>query len=263
MTDQTPTILVQKLQADIAVIILNRPSAANALSKQMALEITEAFLKIQQDSAVRVIILAGQGDSVFCAGADLKERRGMNEAQWHDQHRAMEAALQSILNCPLPVIAAINGAAMGGGLELALACDFIYAVSHARFALTEATLGIMPGLGGTAQLARAIGMRRAKEYIYTGAAFSAQQAFEWGMVGKVCEGPELFASVLEAARKVAACAPLAVRAIKRAAREAEGLALEQALAMELKHYNGLLASQDRQEGINAFNEKRKPSFTGQ
>ena len=263
MSSRSPVILVQKLQPEIAVIILTRPEAANALNKQMAQEIAEAFVAIQKDSAVRVVILAGHGEKVFCAGADLKERKGMTEAQWHDQHRAMEGALQAIVECPLPVIAAVNGAAFGGGLELALACDFIYTVTHARFALTETTLGIMPGLGGTSQLARAVGIRRAKELIYSGAAFSAQEALEWGVVNKVCEGAELFAQTMAIAQQIAASAPLAVRSVKKAAREAEGLPFEQALACELKYYNRLLGTKDRHEGTDAFNEKRTPSFTGQ
>ena len=263
MPAKSPVILVQKLQADIAVVILKRPEAANALSKQMAEEISAAFEAIQKDSSIRVVIVAGDGEKVFCAGADLKERKNITEAQWHDQHRALEGALQAILECPLPVIAAVNGAAFGGGLELALACDFIYTVSHARFALTETSLGIMPGLGGMVQLSRAVGARRAKELVYSAAPFSAEEALEWGMVNKVCEGPELFAQTLTIAQQIAANAPLAVRAVKKASRETETLPLEQALATELKHYNRLLGSKDRHEGTNAFNEKRPPVFSGQ
>ncbi len=168
--------------------LLNRPDAANALNAGMALELKDFFLSYQK---YRAIILTGEGKH-FCAGADLKERKDMDEAAWHAQHHAFEAALFAILHCPVPVIAAVNGAAMGGGLELALACDFIYAAETARFALTEVTLGIMPGMGGTQSLPRRVGVARAKELIFTGKPFSAAEAYAWGMVNKLCP-PDSFA----------------------------------------------------------------------
>ena len=186
----------------------------------------------------------------------------MDEAAWHAQHRAFEAALQGVVDCPVPVIAAVGGAAFGGGLELALACDFIYASHNAKFALTEATLGIMPGLGGTTQLSRAVGSRRAKELLYTGRAFSAAEAKEWGMVNKIVDISELMTESVAAAEKIAENAPLAIRAIKQSSRETENLPLAQALATELRHYNRLLTTADRVEGINAFNDKRKAVFGG-
>lgn len=258
-----PTVLVQKIQPEIVALILNRPEAANALNIQMAKELAEAFRALAKDPAVRVVVLAGHGEKVFCAGADLKERKGMDELAWHKQHAAFEAALEAIINCPLPVIAAVNGAAFGGGLELAMACDFIYAVEHAKLALTEVTLGIMPGLGGATQLARGVGLPRAKELIYSGTVFTAQEACEWGLVNKVCGGAALFPETMAIAQKMAASAPLAVQAIKQSLRQTIGLSLPDALTVELKYYNGLLGTKDRHEGINAFNEKRKPNFTGE
>jgi enoyl-CoA hydratase/carnithine racemase len=263
MTTANPTVLVQKIQPEIVALILNRPEAANALNMQMAKELAEAFRLIGKDPAVRVVVLAGQGEKVFCAGADLKERKGMDELAWHKQHAAFESALEAIIGCPLPVIAAVNGAAFGGGLELAMACDFIYAVEHAKLALTEVTLGIMPGLGGATQLARAVGQARAKELLYSGTAFSAQEAYDWGLVNKVCTGATLFPETMAIAQKMVEGAPLAVQAIKQSLRQTMSLSLSDALTAELKYYNRLLGSKDRHEGINAFNEKRKPNFTGE
>lgn len=248
-------------EKNIAVIGLNRPEAANALSARMGLELKDIFAR-KDVKLCRAVILTGQGKH-FCAGADLKERKGMSKAQWHRQHAAFEGALHALLACPVPVIAAVPGAAYGGGLELALACDFIYAASTARFALTEATLGIMPGLGGTQHLPRRVGHARAKELIFTGKAFSAEEALQWGVVNRVCAPESLQQDTLDTARAIAVSAPLSVKAIKRAINDGAGLPLAKALTCELKQYTMLLRSKDRHEGINAFNEKRKPVFTGE
>ncbi|MFO0388589.1 MAG: enoyl-CoA hydratase/isomerase family protein [Alphaproteobacteria bacterium] len=255
------TVTLSFPEAAISVITLNRPTFANALNRQMGLELKDIFASLDHKT-LRAVILTGAGKH-FCAGADLKERKGMNEAQWHDQHAAFECALRAILACPLPVIAAVNGAAMGGGLELALACDFIYANSSAKFGLTEATLGIMPGLGGTTQLIRRIGEARAKELLYTGRIFNADEAIALSVVNKLCSNETLMDETLQTAQNISVNAPLALKAIKKAAKECGNLSLHDALATELQHYNMLLCSKDRHEGINAFNEKRKPVFTGE
>ncbi len=258
---QYQTLIIDFPEKTVARVALNRPDAANALSTQMGLELKDFFVGLQEEpGACRAVILTGGGKH-FCAGADLKERKGMSKEAWHAQHEALEGALESILDCALPVIAAVNGAAYGGGLELALACDFIYAAATAKFALTEVTLGIMPGLGGTQNLPRAIGPRRAKELALTGKAFSAGDAHGWGMVNRVSDN--VVEESLTAARIIAANAPLSVRAIKQAMNEGMHLSLSEALACELRYYNTLLSSKDRREGINAFNEKRKPVFTGE
>lgn len=246
--------------AAIAVIALNRPDAANALSKAMAEELAGVFTGFGKE--IRAVILTGQGRH-FCAGADLKERKGMDETAWRAQHGAFRAAREALLSCPVPVIAAVNGAAMGGGLELALCCDFIYASREARFALTEVTLGILPGLGGTQTLPRAVGEQRAKELIYTGRRFSAEEALEWNLINKLCDASSLMEDALAAARAIAANAPLSVRAAKRAVNQGIHLELTAAFDCELEHYYPLLATKDRHEGIAAFNEKRKPGFTGE
>jgi len=243
----------------IALVAFNRPEAANALNAQMALELKDFFNRIHP---FYTTILTGRGKH-FCAGADLRERQGMDEAAWYTQHQAFEGALHAILNCPAPIIAAVNGAAIGGGLELALACDFIYASEHAIFAFSEATLGIMPGLGGTQTFPRAVGSRRAKEYLFTGKKFSAADALQWGMVNRVCTPEKLLDETTACAHIIAANAPLSVKAIKQVVNKGIALPLHDALPCELAHYRPLLSTHDRKEGIDAFNEKRKAVFRGE
>ena len=242
----------------IAVVAFNRPQAANALTIDLCRKLESA---LKASAGDRAILLTGNGKN-FCAGADLKERKGMDEAAWHAQHAAFEAALQAILACPVPIIAAVNGAAFGGGLELALACDFIYAAQEARFALPEATLGIMPGLGGAQTLMRRIGAARAKEALFTGRAFSATEALAWGVINRMCPGELLMDETLATAHQIADNAPLAVKAIKRSINEGAAFSLDEALRRELAYYHALLPTADRREGIDAWNEKRKAQFTG-
>lgn len=241
-------------------IELCRPECANALSTSLATAIATFFSDLQLD-ACRAIILVGAGKH-FCAGADLKERQNMTEAQWQVQHHALENAQMAVLNCPVPVIAAVHGAAFGGGLEMALACDLLVASESARFALSETTLGIMPGMGGTQLLSRRIGMARAKELIFTGRPFSAAEAYQWGMLNRVLDEASLRQEAVAIAAHIAQNAPLAIRSAKKAINEGFDLPMQQALRLELKHYNELLDTADRHEGICAFNEKRKPLFRG-
>ncbi len=256
------TILTELADDGVGLITLNRPQAANALSQAMAEELANAIHMAEAQNDIRALILTGAGDKAFCAGADLKERKGMNNMQWHTQHAAFERALNAILHCKKPIIAAANGAAMGGGMELAMACDFIYAAEGARFGLTEATLGIMPGMGGTQTLPRAIGTRRAKEYLFLGKIFDAEKGLELGLINRVFPQASLLQAAVSTALAIAANAPLSVAAIKRAVDEGIEQPLANAMQTELRHYNGLLSSNDRVEGINAWGEKRKPKFTG-
>jgi len=255
-------ILTEIIDGVTALITLNRPEAANALNQQMATELADAVQKAQEAPHIRVIILTGAGEKVFCSGADLKERKGMDKAQWHTQHLAFEKALAAVMHCPKPVIAAVNGAAMGGGMELAMACDFIYAAKTARFALTESKLGIMPGLGGTQLLPRAIGTRRAKEALFLGRAFGADEGHGLGLVNRTCPPELLLQDVISVALAISGNAPLSIHAIKRSVDEGISQPIAQALKTELHYYNTLLDTNDRHEGINAFNEKRKPEFSG-
>jgi enoyl-CoA hydratase len=186
----------------------------------------------------------------------------MTDETWKRQHAIVEQLIRNIFNCPVPIIAAVNGVAMGGGFELALAADFIYASKTARFALPEVTRGIMPGAAGPQNLPRACGIRRAKEIVLTGKPFDADTAAEWNIVNKVCEPGELLEDALETARIIAANAPIGVRQAKKSLEKATELDRNSGYAFEIEAYNLTVPSEDRLEGVRAFNEKRKPVFKG-
>jgi enoyl-CoA hydratase/carnithine racemase len=186
----------------------------------------------------------------------------MTDEDWRAQHAIFEEGYYAVMDCAVPVIAAVNGAAYAGGCELALACDFIFASSEARFALTEVAIGIMPGGGGTQNLPRAVGERRAKQIILTGAPFTAQQALEWGMVNEVHAPAALMATVMEVAHRITSNAPISVRQAKKSIHYGLQMDLASALNFEVQAYERMIATEDRREGINAFNEKRKPNFKG-
>ena len=255
------TLQLQQAAPGVHLITLSRPHAANALSTQMGEELLAAWTRLASDPAVRIAVLTGEG-RVFCAGADLKERDGMTDAAWAGQHRLFETMIRAQLACPFPIMAAVNGAAMGGGFELALACDFAWASDSARFGLPEVRLGIMPGLGGTQTLARAIGERRALELLTTGQSIDAQQAQAWGIVGAVHAADALLDAALAQARQIAANAPLSVKALKQVVHAGAALPLAEAMEIELEAYNRLFTTEDRHEGVRAFNDKRTPRFSG-
>ena len=171
MNQEYETIRAEDRDDGLVLLTLNRPQVANALNTQMGCDLLAFFDAVNSAPAqARCVVVTGAGDRAFCAGGDLKERNGMTDEQWQEQHLLFERMIRALIACPVPVIGAINGAAYAGGCELALCCDFIYAAENARFALTEVTLGIMPGAGGTQNLPRAVGERRAKEIILTGRA---------------------------------------------------------------------------------------------
>lgn len=255
------TIKLTQPEAGISVITFARPDVANALSTKMGQELLDAWSQLRADAALRVVILAGEGRH-FQAGADLKERNGMTDEAWAEQHRLFEAMIRAQLACPVPIIAAVQGAAMGGGCEMSLACDFTYAAEGARFGLPEAGLGIMPGLGGTQLLTRAVGPRRAIEIMTTAAPFTAEKALEWGVVNAVVPADQLMDSVLAVARQISSRAPLSVRGLKRVVHGGQDLDLKQAMDLELTIYNSLFVTEDRREGVASFNEKRTPAFSG-
>jgi enoyl-CoA hydratase/carnithine racemase len=247
----------------VLTVTLNRPDSLNALNARMAVDLLDVWTRLTIDSGdVRAVILTGAGERAFCAGGDFKERSGMTDAEWHRQHEAFERAFGAMIECPVPIIAAANGHAYGGGLEMVLAVDFAYGASTARFAVPEVTIGIMPGAGGTQNLPRAVGERRAKELILTGRAFTAAEALEYGVLNKVCEPDELMAAALETARKIAANAPLSVRQAKKSIHYGLQMDLRTALRFEVEAYNQLVSTDDRREGIQSFLEKRKPVFKG-
>lgn len=241
---------------------LNRPEVSNAINTQMATDLLDAFAwLVGEDEQIRCVLVTGAGRN-FCAGGDLKQRQGMTDEQWRAQHEIMERAMLAMLDLPMPIVAAVQGAAFGGGCELMLNVDFAYASTDARFALTETSLGIMPGAGGTQNLPRAVGLRRASELIFTARRFSAEEALSWGVVNHLASPEDLEAVALGVARKIAANAPLAIRQAKKAMRLGLETDRRSALFVEVEAYNRLVSTHDRREGVLAFAEKRQPQFEG-
>jgi enoyl-CoA hydratase len=263
MDRQYETARVEDRGEGLLLLTLNRPEVANAMNTRMGLDLLAFFDEINAaPSQQRCIVMTGAGERAFCAGGDLKERNGMSDEAWQDQHLLFERMIRAFIGCPVPVIGAVNGAAYAGGCELALCCDFVYAAENARFALTEVTLGIMPGAGGTQNLPRALGERRAKEIILTGRPFTAAEAHEWGMVNRVCAPGRVVEEALETGRHIADNAPISVRQAKHAIHLGMQIDLASGMMLEIEAYNRMVPTDDRREGVRAFNEKRKPRFTG-
>jgi len=256
------TLNVTTPEPHILVVVLNRPEAMNAMNTHMGEELRTLFRDYDhtQTPDIRAVILSGAGEKSFSAGADLKERKGMTEDMWRRQHIIFEEAIEAIWRFPAPVIAAINGVALGGGCEIALSCDFIVAADHARFGQPEVKRGIMPGGGGTQRLPRRIGIGRAKELLYTGRMIDAAEAADWGLANHSVPVAQLMDKALEIARMIAENGPIAVRQVKKSVDRAIELPLAEALDFEIQAYNICIPTEDRHEGINAFNEKRPPAF---
>lgn len=257
------TLMVERRDNGVVLVTLHRPERLNAINHSMMKELHQCWVALSETDA-RVVVLTGSGDRAFCAGADVKDRCGLDEAQWREQHQALQSAMKAMVSCPIPIIAAVNGYAMGGGFELALASDFIVASEQAVFSLPEVKLGIMPGAMGTQLLARACSSRRAKELALTGQSVTANQALEWGIVNAVVAHEALTAKVLNIADQIANNAPLSVRQVKSALNHsAHDTLIADYEAVEVALYNALLPTQDRVEGIAAWNEKRPPQFKGE
>jgi enoyl-CoA hydratase/carnithine racemase len=235
----------------------------NSLSRAMLAELNGQLARAAAKRELRCVVLTGAGDRAFCAGADLKERRTMSDAEVHGFHGSLRAALDAIERSPKVFLAALNGAALGGGLELALACDLRIAADHADLGLPEVGLGIIPGGGGTVRLPRAIGAARAKELILTARRLTAAEALAWGLVSRVAPLAGLREAALDLASLVARNAPVSLRQAKRAIDGGLGLPLEAALDLENQLYQDCLATADRREALAAFAEKRKPVFQGE
>lgn len=254
---------VDRLDGGILIVAFDRPEVMNAIDTATCIDLRALFgpLKFTPGN-LRCIVLTGAGDKAFSAGGDLKERQGMTDDEWRAQHAIIEESAYAVMDCAVPVIAAVNGVAYGGGCEIALCCDFIYAARTARFALPEVTRGIMPGAGGTQNLPRAVGERRAREILLTGAPFTASEGEAWGMVNAVTEPAELMPRALETARRIAANAPISVRQIRKSVRHGLQTDLASALLLEVQAYERTIPTEDRREGVRAFNEKRPPRFQG-
>jgi enoyl-CoA hydratase len=255
------TLALEQRDEHLLLVTLNRPQVLNALNTQMGKDKLDLWTRLAAEpGALRCVVLTGAGERAFCAGADLKERDGMSVEVWRAQHEIFERAFMALMELPLPVIAAVNGHAYGGGLEIALACDFIYAAKGVRLALSETRLGLMPGGSGTQNLARAAGARRAKELVLTAQPFTPQQGYEWGVVNRVCDN--VLEDALATARTIAENGPLAVRQAKKSIHYGLQMDLLTGYRFEIEAYNQLIGTEDRREGVRAFNEKRKPRFQG-
>jgi methylglutaconyl-CoA hydratase len=242
---------------------IDRESRRNAISRAMLRGIEEHLARIAGDRALRCVVVTGAGDKAFCAGADLKERAAMSESDVHQFHQGLRGALRGIEGSPQVFIAAVNGAALGGGLELALACDLRIASDAAELGLPEVGLGIIPGGGGTQRLPRLVGVSRAKDLVLTGRRIGAAEALAMGVVNAIAPPHRLREDAVALAERVARNAPVSLRQAKRAIDGGLHLPLEEALDLENRLYQDCLKTKDRTEALRAFAEKRAPVFTGE
>lgn len=259
----TSLVEISHEEQGIALVTLNRPDAANALSTELLHCLVEGLYELRRDSNLRTVILTGAGKKAFCAGADLKERAGMNDDKVKETVKLIGDTITAVENLPVPVIAAINGSAFGGGLELALACDIRIASETAKVGLTETSLGIIPGAGGTQRLPRIVGMPTAKELIYTARRLDAKTAHALKIISHVYSPQHLLEEAKKLAKEIAVNAPLALRAAKAAINQGAETDLKTGLQIENDCYQTTLKTLDRLEGLSAFKEKRKPVYRGQ
>jgi len=254
--------IILKVEDGIGFLTINRPAALNALNTGVINELYKAVQDIEKDEDIRVLVVTGTGEKAFVAGADITELATLNALQGKyfvaNGHQTM-SAFQKL---PIPVIAAVNGFALGGGLELALACDFIYASENAKFGLPEITLGLIPGFGGTQRLARIIGKNMAKELIFTGKMLSAAEALQLGFVNKVIPPDQLMAETVKTAKLIAAKGKVSLNAAKQSINKGLNVDLATACEIEIDAFGLCMASEDANEGTLAFLEKRKPKFNG-
>lgn len=254
------TIKLQR--GPVAVVSFNRPQFMNALSTQMAADLLAVLEELALDDAVFAAVLTAEGDKAFCVGADLKERKNMSHLEMKKQRALFVRAFTAVAMFSKPLVAAVNGYALGGGTEFALGCDFIIAAENAVFGLPEVGLAIIPGGGGTQLLPRIIGRNKAKELIFTGRRITAAGALELGLVNYVVPAADLMEKTMAVMREISKNGPVALQQAKRAINLGVELDLHTALALEAECYNVCLATEDRDEGLKAFNEKRKPVYRG-
>jgi enoyl-CoA hydratase len=254
-------ILLERREA-IAVLRLNRPEKHNALTRGMLEDLSSAFKEFERLPDLRAVILTGSGDDAFCAGTDLNELVKLDEHGAHEASERGQTVCNQIENFPLPVIAAINGLAAGGGWELALACHLRISSTNARFSLPETRLGLIPGYGGTQRLAREMGYGRALEAMLTGKYLSAEEAYQFGIVNQVTDPANVLTAAESLAMDISKLAPLAIRACLKAVTHGLDLTLPEGLALEAELFASLFATADMREGTRAFLEKRTPVFKG-
>ena len=263
MADESFPIEVEQ-RGSVVIWTIDREPRMNSLSRALLLAFGKLAREAVSNPSVRAIVLTGRGDKAFCAGADLKERQGMTENDIRVQVELYRSQLGPLDRSPKPVIAALNGVAFGGGLELALICDLRVAAAHVKVGLPETTLGIIPGAGGTQRLGRIVGEARAKEMILLGRRLDAAEALSWGLVNRVVPaGTDLIEDTLGFIEPIANGAPLAQAAALEAIDRSFDVGLELGLELEKVSYDKVLVSADRREALAAFAEKRKPVFKGE
>ncbi|AJF06741.1 enoyl-CoA hydratase/isomerase family protein [Geoalkalibacter subterraneus] len=256
------TLLLIEKNNGVAQLTINSPQTLNALNSAVLGELECALYELDRDNDVKVVILTGAGEKAFVAGADIKEMAAMSAFEGQQFALKGQRVILMMEKMNKPVIAAVNGYALGGGLELALGCDFIYASQKARFGFPEVTLGIIPGFGGTQNLSRRIGVARANELIFTGKMIDAAKASEWGIVNEVFAPEELLPKAQETARSIARLGTLAIASAKNAIANGLNMGKEDGFRYEASLFGVLFATEDQKEGMGAFVEKRKAEFKG-
>jgi enoyl-CoA hydratase len=254
--------IIYEKNEGVATITLNRPEALNAFSKEVVEEVLHALEDVKTDEAVRVVVLTGAGEKAFSAGADIKAMIGMTALKARELSFMGEKLCVGLENLEKPVIAAINGYALGGGLEVAMSCDLRIASENAKMGQTEINIGLIPGWGGTQRLTRLVGMTKAKELVFTGRIIDAKTAEQIGIVNMVVPADKFRETVSQFAKDLASKAPVALKVAKALINKGSDIGLESALALEREGFGVVGSSEDLKEGVSAFTEKRKPVFKG-
>jgi enoyl-CoA hydratase len=254
--------IILEMRGSIGVVKFNRPKALNALNSATLDDLLAATNELNEDDAIKVVIVTGEGNKAFVAGADIAEMQPMNPLQGLTFSRKGHVAISALEKLNKPVIAAVNGYALGGGFEVALACDIIYASEKARVGFPEVTLGILPGFGGTQRTAKLVGLAKAKELVFTGKVITAQEAYEMGLVNRVLPDGQLMAAVEELAAKILAAGPVGVRLAKACINKSLSLDIDSGLDFEAQAFGLCFGTEDQKEGMAAFLEKRTPTYCG-
>jgi enoyl-CoA hydratase len=262
LSDMEYKYIIYEKSEGVATITLNRPEALNAFSKDVVSEILHVLEDVKNDENVRVVILTGAGEKAFSAGADIKSMAGMNALKARELSLMGETLCVGLENLEKPVVAALNGYALGGGLEVAMSCDLRIASENARVGQTEVNIGLIPGWGGTQRLTRLVGMTKAKELVFTGKMIDAKTAEQIGILNMVVPADKFRETVRQFALELAAKAPIAVKVAKALINKGSDIGLDSALALEREGFGVVASTEDLKEGVAAFSEKRKPSFKG-
>ena len=256
-------LVLEEKRGQVVLLTLNRPRVMNALNFPMLRALKGKLEKFWFDKGVRVIMVTGAGEKAFCAGADLKERATLSEVEVKEFIRTIRDTFTMLEEIPKPTMAIINGVAFGGGLEMALACDLRYAAESARMGLTETSLAIIPGAGGTQRLPRVVGKAKAKELIFTARRITAHEAERIGLVNEAVPDDRLLDRAFEVAQEISANGPLAVAQAKYAINMGSEVEIHAGLFIESRCYDNIIPTKDRLEGLKAFQEKRRPQYKGE